>query len=139
MDKVSFDYIYNSIASGNVVNGVRLNNLAANSVWLSKRVVFKHKGHTLAGVLRNSRDGLFKIEFKDKFYRKVMVALPKEDIMFDVCAEHELINFPINEHYGEELEKKYTIEDIVACVENWGMCRVEAPYIEAFLSSRNSG
>lgn len=29
--------------------------------------------------------------------------------------------------------KKYTIEDIEKCIENWGMCKVEAPYIEAFL------
>lgn len=30
-------------------------------------------------------------------------------------------------------DKKYTIEDIEKCIENWGMCKVEAPYIEAFL------
>jgi len=31
-------------------------------------------------------------------------------------------------------EKKYTIEDIEKCVENWGFGKVEAPYIEDFLN-----
>ena len=32
--------------------------------------------------------------------------------------------------------KKYTIEDIEKCVENWGMCKVEKEYIEKFLQKQ---
>jgi hypothetical protein len=30
--------------------------------------------------------------------------------------------------------KKYSIEDIENCVENWGLCKVEKQYIEAYLN-----
>ena len=38
--------------------------------------------------------------------------------------------------YANQNPKRYTIEDIVKCVENWGLCRVEKEYIESFLSKQ---
>jgi len=30
--------------------------------------------------------------------------------------------------------KSYSMDDIVKCIEHWGLCKVEAPYIETFLN-----
>jgi len=32
--------------------------------------------------------------------------------------------------------RKYTIEDIEKCVENWGLCKVEKEHIEKFLQKQ---
>ncbi len=32
------------------------------------------------------------------------------------------------------VSKRYSIEDIEKCVENWGICKVEKEYIERFLN-----
>lgn len=37
----------------------------------------------------------------------------------------------------EQSEPRYTLDDIERCVENWGLCKVEKPYIKSFLESKN--
>ena len=32
-----------------------------------------------------------------------------------------------------DLNQKYTIKDMERCIENWGLCKVERPYIKRFL------
>lgn len=32
------------------------------------------------------------------------------------------------------VNKRYSIEDVEKCVENWGICKVEKEYIERFLT-----
>lgn len=36
-----------------------------------------------------------------------------------------------------EESERYTIQELEACIENWGMCKVEAPYIRDFLKKWN--
>lgn len=33
-----------------------------------------------------------------------------------------------------DFSKKYSMFDLEKCVENWGLCKVEAPYIDKFLN-----
>jgi hypothetical protein len=47
----------------------------------------------------------------------------------------DTIGMVTNVNYCEPTEEseRYTIQELEACIENWGLCKVEAPYIRDFI------
>jgi hypothetical protein len=40
----------------------------------------------------------------------------------------------VKDEVPHNVSNRYSIEDIVKCVENWGLCKVEKEHIERFLN-----